>query len=308
MTLHAAIEQVLLDAGTSMTTCHIADDINSAGLYVRGDRTPVPASQISVRIKNYSHIFVRSNGCVDLVARNARTGPEDPGLEVTSRAGDGVLVPRKAVATEGYDEVRQALLAEVNRRPAGTVEEFVPDLPGLYAIRIAEIGALPEPYRAYATRRNDRLVYVGKATASLRQRLVRQELRAKGHCTFFRSIGAMLGYQPVSGSPVESANKRNYTFSRDDNMAIVAWINTHLQVPWIPLVSGLDFIEWRLIRGLGPLLNLSGNPRALRELTELRQACVRCIARSLELLLVFATTTIRHGVVNLEHSPSMGFG
>ncbi len=280
MTLHAAIERVLLDAGTSMTTRHIADAINAAGLYARGDQAPVPASQISARIKNYSHIFLRSNGWVDLVSRSARIISRGRAPEATSPAGEEVLFSSIPVAVGRYGEVRQALLADVNHQSAGNVEELVPNRPGLYAIKVDEIEALPEPFRTKAKRRNDRLIYVGKAETSLRQRLVRQELRAKGHGTFFRSIGAVLGYQPVPGSLVERTNKHNYTFSWDDKEAIVDWINRHLQVSWVPLESGFDAIERRLIRDLGPLLNLSGNPRALPELTELRQACVRVASDS----------------------------
>jgi hypothetical protein len=102
-----------------------------------------------------------------------------------------------------------------------------------------------------------------------------QELRAKGHGTFFRSLGAALGYRPEKGSLTDKANKRNYTFSAADEKAIIAWINQHLLINWIQYEGDFESFESYLIGKYTPLLNLDKNPAALRILSDARAACVR---------------------------------
>lgn len=56
--LHEAIAKVIKDAGHPLTYTEIANAINENNLYVRKkDNAPVPASQISARVKNYPHLF-----------------------------------------------------------------------------------------------------------------------------------------------------------------------------------------------------------------------------------------------------------
>lgn len=69
MTLHDAIVEVLTMAGVALTTSAIAVEINQRGQYVRRDGRPVPTNQISARVNNYSHLFTRSNGLIDLRSR-----------------------------------------------------------------------------------------------------------------------------------------------------------------------------------------------------------------------------------------------
>jgi len=67
MTLHRAIEIVLQENGIPMTTREIADRINHRKLYVRGDKQPVPTSQIGARVNNYPDLFMKENGKIKLV-------------------------------------------------------------------------------------------------------------------------------------------------------------------------------------------------------------------------------------------------
>ncbi|MEV8143776.1 GIY-YIG nuclease family protein [Specibacter sp. NPDC078709] len=173
-----------------------------------------------------------------------------------------------------------ALLEDRNFQLAGAVINAVPDQPGVYAIRVVEFGVLPEPFRAYAEERNDPLIYVGEAKESLRKRLG-QELWAKGHGTFFRSIGAVIGYRPLPGSLAGKVNKSNYTFAPEDEAAIIRWINRNLEVAWLVLDGAVHDTEARIIREFGPLLNLSGNPRKLPELSIVREECRRLASQSL---------------------------
>lgn len=68
----------------------------------------------------------------------------------------------------------------------GEIDKLVPDETGLYCIRLMENSKLPEKYQKELENRKSRIIYIGKAEKkSLRVRFLKQELRAKGHGTFF---------------------------------------------------------------------------------------------------------------------------
>ncbi|WP_210479599.1 GIY-YIG nuclease family protein [Naasia sp. SYSU D00948] len=129
------------------------------------------------------------------------------------------------------------LLNDVSFRPAAAIDADVPPSPGVYAIRLGLQSRLPEPFQSLRDGRHSRLLYIGKAT-SLASRMLRNELRGRGHGTFFRSIGAVLGFRPLAGSLASKANKYNYSFERSDRDAIVEWINSNLEVSWRTLPLG----------------------------------------------------------------------
>lgn len=167
------------------------------------------------------------------------------------------------------------LVSDSSFRPAGSIDRDVPPGPGLYAIRLKTGSYLLEPFESLLAARTSRLIYIGKAT-SLKARMLHNELRGRGHGTFFRSIGAVLGYRPLAGSLADKVNKQNYSFTKPDRDAIVEWVNAHLEVSWIELpVLEVRAAEKVLITEHAPLLNLDGNPLALTELDELRVLCRR---------------------------------
>lgn len=281
LTLHAAIEGVLADTGQSMTSRGIADVVNEQCLYVRGDGQPVPTSQISARIRKYPALFTKVGKRIALGDNSDPRPFVDPKTESTPKWRnrsplDGGLPAPPARAASG-DSL--TLFKGGNFQLVEDVIHGVPDQPGVYAIRVIEFGVLPEPFRAYAEERNDPLIYVGEAKESLRTRLG-QELWAKGHGTFFRSIGAVIGHRPLPGSLAGKVNKSNYTFAPEDEAAIIRWINRNLEVSWVVLDGAVHDTEVRLIREFGPLLNLSGNPRKLPELSIVREECRRIASRS----------------------------
>ena len=55
--LHETIQEVLRRSGHPLTFTEIAKQINAQKLYTRKDGQPVPASQISARVKSYSQLF-----------------------------------------------------------------------------------------------------------------------------------------------------------------------------------------------------------------------------------------------------------
>jgi len=159
---------------------------------------------------------------------------------------------------------------------AGT-DALVPDCPGLYAISIDDPLSLPSPYSTYAKRSATPVIYVGKASSStLQTRLVKQDLRHKNASTFFRGIGAILGYVPPRGSLKGKKNQRNYKFSSLDTDRIIDWINAHLWVRWVVVSRPeVELYEGPAIASLMPLLNSTHNPNRLSELGDLRRKCER---------------------------------
>jgi len=150
--------------------------------------------------------------------------------------------------------------------------EDIPDIPGLYCIKLRE-GIAPLPTK-YGKIREDGIIYIGKASASLRKRLWDQELNHKSAATFFRSMGAILGYLPPKGS-LFGKETRNYKFSEQDTDAIRLWMRESLLVNIIALSSNQqDRVEEALIAKYRPLVNIEHNPSASEELKAARQRCV----------------------------------
>jgi hypothetical protein len=173
-----------------------------------------------------------------------------------------------------FNESLSQLIAEAPLSAPPEAIAQVPDAPGLYAIFVNATSALPAPFDDLLARRETTLIYLGKAGDSLRKRLGEEELRHKRAATFFRSLGAVLGYQPPAGSLAGAKNQRNYRFSPQDTAAITAWIDVHLRVRWLALSKDeTEAYEPLLIALLRPLLNLKDNPSALPELRELREEC-----------------------------------
>ncbi len=155
----------------------------------------------------------------------------------------------------------------------GGIDNLVPDEKGLYCIRLADGSSLPEKYQLELDSRNSKIIYIGKAEKkSLRVRFLRQELRAKGHGTFFRSVGAMLGFTPPPGSLKDKRNKNNYKFSKSDESKIIDWMNINLEASWIEF-DDLFIIEKYLIEMHRPLLNLESNPLKFQTLIDDKEMC-----------------------------------
>ncbi|NDP21848.1 MAG: hypothetical protein GZ091_12325 [Paludibacter sp.] len=158
-------------------------------------------------------------------------------------------------------------------KKVGIIDNLVPDQAGFYCIRLANGSNLPERYQIHLKNRKHRIIYIGKAEGqSLKKRFLGQELRARGHGTFFRSIGAVLGLLPEKGSLLIAKNKNNYTFKPVDESKIITWINQNLEVNWV-VFSGDFSVERDWIQKYSPLLNDTHNPHKLDELREDKAYC-----------------------------------
>lgn len=150
--------------------------------------------------------------------------------------------------------------------------EMVPTIPGLYCIKLKDGAKFPKDYGKI---REDGIIYIGKASQSLKDRLWEEELNHQRPATFFRSIGAMLGFLPPKGSLIGKKNTRNYKFSIEDTEKIKSWMKESLLVKFISLPQArLEALETALIEKLTPLVNIKHNPNASEELKKARKKCV----------------------------------
>ncbi len=269
MTLHEAIAEVLKISGRSKTTQQIADVLNRTGAYQKRDGSEITAFQIHGRTRNYSNLFERNGTLVSLKGKLkiSKTKPEKAKImmSTTKIENDSDL---------SFKESEKILMKESAFKPAKNIDPIVSKKPGLYCIRIKNMNALPEPFNSELANRGHNIIYIGIASQSLNKRMLNQELRANGHGTFFRSLGAILGFMPPINSLADKKNKRNYKFSTSDESEIIDWINENLLVNWVEQSSGWDTIESALIQKYKPLLNIANNPNAMPELSKLRKECV----------------------------------
>jgi hypothetical protein len=274
MTLHEAIIKVLQSKNKAMSTQEIADELNKNKWYQKKDKSLITAYQIHGRTKNYPHLFERNGSIVSLKDQSVKSD-----LEIIKKKTGKSL--KKTSGQEKFsDELTEKILMnENNFKNADIIDDFVPDIPGLYCIRIKEPKKIPPPFSTELKNRNHNIVYIGVATQSLRKRMLNQELRANGHGTFFRSLGAILGYRPPQGSLTSKKNKRNYKFNSSDERKIIDWINENLKINWVKFDNDFKAIETMLILKYKPILNISKNPYSIQQLSELRKQCVEIANR-----------------------------
>ncbi|MDT0552115.1 GIY-YIG nuclease family protein [Urechidicola vernalis] len=269
MTLHGAITQILLNTKVAMSPSGIANELNKIKLYSKKDGSAIKSSQIGARVKNYPHLFKKEG---TLISLKSKTGVQKINAQIQ----------QKKTSIDSIDQntnlLVKVLMNEKNFKQASIIENSVPDSPGLYCIRISNPGTLVDSFSKVLKERDHNIVYIGIASKSLKKRFLGQELRAKGHGTFFRSLGAVLGYTPEKGSLIGKRNQNNYTFSQKNEAKIIHWINDNLIVNWVATDNEINSIESGLIREYLPLLNIAGNPGALLELSKLRNNC-KTIAR-----------------------------
>lgn len=270
MTLHEAIIKVLNDSTkSSLTTSEIAEILNIKKYYAKKDKSIITAYQIHGRTNKYKDIFRRNGNNVSLISQSYNSNKkqiEKSGLIKILESDSG---------TKDLSLLEKILINEKNFKTCEKSENLIPEKPGIYCIRINNSKELPEVFAKELDLRKHNIIYFGIASKSLNKRFFNQELRAKGHGTFFRSIGAVLNFRPEKGSLLEKKNKRNYKFSSNDEKEIINWINKNLLINWIEISNDLEEFETNLILKYKPLFNISKNPHSMLELSALRAECVR---------------------------------
>jgi len=146
-----------------------------------------------------------------------------------------------------------------------------PECYGIYCIRINNVDILPDECKKTLNERQHNILYIGVAT-NLKQRLM-QELYAVGHGTFFRSIGAVLGFLPPQGSLSDKKNKYNYKFSSVDNETIIRIMKENFIINYIKTATRNEELEKKLIEQYKPIINIENNPNKLEFVEKKRIFC-----------------------------------
>lgn len=273
MYLHDAMRKLLIQCGRPMTTQEIADTLNQNGWYKKQKESLLTANQISARVNKHRDWFQMNNAIITL-----KDAIEDTHIERINHPDYMTRVDSFNQSTQNSplmdcSMVETFFMDSSNYKPVYTVLDILLSTTGIYSIRINDDTKLPNIYRDALRRKEHNILYIGMTTSSLKERLGRQELQAKGHGTLFRSIGAILGYKPPIGSTKLLSNKNNYTFSESDKQEIIDWITHNLEICWIELDYNIHEVEKCLIRKYTPLLNIQNNPDSLHELEEARNEC-----------------------------------
>ena len=183
-------------------------------------------------------------------------------------------IKTEKVTERSSTSIEKLMNKQLFRRVGDLCESMVPVSPGLYAIRINDVHELPSPFCEELINRQHDLLYIGIASKSLRERLWKEELNHTSPATFFRSIGAILGFRPEKGS-LYGKKTRNYKFSEEDTETIIAWIKEHILVNFIIINSNLKEIETRFIKENKPIVNIDKNPYKMKALRDLRDECLK---------------------------------
>jgi hypothetical protein len=171
-------------------------------------------------------------------------------------------------------ELKSDLASPLARMGVKTAEQLVPDASGIYAIFVDDARALPRFLSGRLSDGSQRPLYIGQASVSLRLRLIEQDLRHRKPSTFFRGLGAVLGYRPPAGSLKGRKDQTNYKFSPGDTLRICGWIEDHLLVSWRKFPpQQLDEAERALVAEWRPPLNTIHSPESVAELAQLRKLC-----------------------------------
>lgn len=188
-----------------------------------------------------------------------------------SEYNSNTVEPAKEKIATDLVSVEEELIKGDFKSVSSLSADAIPNESGIYCIKLRENSTLPSKYGKIC---EDRIIYIGIASKSLRERLWEEELNHKRAATFFRSIGAMLDYLPPKGS-LYGKKTRNYKFSLEDTDKIQKWMKQSLRVNFIKVEnSEIDNIEDSLIKKYTPLVNISKNPKASEELKKARQRCV----------------------------------
>lgn len=161
---------------------------------------------------------------------------------------------------------------------------------GIYYIRAISdraIGSISQGfYDEYAGRAqgpDPLVVYIGKATGvqGLYQRL-QQELYQRGHGTFFRSLGGVMGKNPMRAT--NPAGIKNYRFPSPAKDEIIQFIEHWLEVAVVELPEAeIKGAEQCAIAAHQPIFNVLHNPAPSSGVQANRDRCRRYAGEHLHL-------------------------
>lgn len=143
---------------------------------------------------------------------------------------------------------------------------------GIYCFRLKSDSKLPEKYQRILDKKQNRIIYIGKAEGQSLANRLSQEFYHTSPGTFFRSIGAVLQFLPIPQHLKNKSNQKNYKFSPIDTEEIINWLKNNVEISIAN--HSKDFtIENTLIKKYKPILNHTHNPEKCEELINDRKKC-----------------------------------
>lgn len=170
-----------------------------------------------------------------------------------------------------YKEFAEQLIDESRFVSVDKGVSNAPECPGIYCIKINNKDILPDECKKALNELQHNILYIGVAE-NLQKRL-KQELYATGHGTFFRSIGAVLGFLPPKGSLLNKKNKNNYKFSPTDTDKIIEIMKENFIINYIETEFRNGELETKLIEQYKPIINIDKNPNKLYFVENRRGLC-----------------------------------
>ena len=246
-----------------MTGSEIALELNRTRLYTKRDGSDIKSSQIDARVSNYKKLFSVEGSQIGLVEGPLKAGGVNKPSVLVSQREKGkhtLKIDNPALAIK-------VLLNDKNFKSASSVQNIIPDQPGLYAIRLKRPNAFPKTYAKLLEERKQSLLYVGVAEKSLYDSLLKKAIQGETYGRFFRHLGSVLGFVPTPGS--QQGDEASYTFSSADETKMRDWIKRNIRVHWLCLDENWEFIETQMIIDEQPFLNINKNPAPLEELEDL---------------------------------------
>lgn len=262
-TLHEAIEHLIKKNNRPMTASEIALELNRTRLYTKRDGSDIKSSQIDARVGNYKKLFSIEGSQIGLKEGELKAGGANKPSVIVAQREKGkhtLKIDNPALAIK-------VLLNAKNFKSASSVQNIIPEQPGLYAIRLMRPNAFPKTYAKLLEERKQSLLYVGVAEKSLHDSLLLEAIQGEPYGRFFRHVGSVLGYEPEPGS--QKGDEPSYTFSSTDETKIREWIKRNVRVHWLCLDENWEFIETQMIIDEHPFLNIKKNPTPLEELEDL---------------------------------------
>ncbi|MBU2928336.1 GIY-YIG nuclease family protein [Winogradskyella psychrotolerans] len=165
------------------------------------------------------------------------------------------------------DPFKNGIFTQIEKLDKNKLDET-----GIYCFRLKANSKLPEKYQRILDNKQNRIIYIGKAEGQSLASRLSQEFYHTSPGTFFRSIGAVLNFQPIAGHLIGKSNQKNYKFSKPNTELIISWLVNNVEICVFNCSN--DFtIEKELIKKYKPILNHTHNPEKCQELVNDRRKC-----------------------------------
>jgi hypothetical protein len=254
MTLIAAIEKALREAGHPLTSHEIAAVINSNQWFVQRSNTPLNGFAVIAVLGIHRSMFKRNGDVISLV-HPLRDGGEYPPVVV--QQVDGTPPPT---------DLPQLLetFAQHCFDPSVDKAASLPTVPGNYIMCLRPDAILPSAAGTptFVLFNGLRVLYTGATSTNLRSSIYLAHFCGTSSVTSSvrRSIGVMMGYKrvPVVGNTIGTLT----IFGIQDEVSVAGWMRQNVCVYW------LQTPHWRQVDALllahfNAPLNLKYNRNAI---------------------------------------------